>query len=147
MGNCNLPILMTLVVVSVVGFTSLAEAQSATCAQSLIPCANYINSTSPPANCCSSIKDAVDTQLSCLCGLYTSPGLLQSFGVTVEQALKLSKACGVDTDLTKCNVTAAAGPGSSTPGVVPGPDKGGAGRIGWTGFSTLFFGLASMMFY
>lgn len=30
---------------------------------------------------------------------------------------------------------------------VPGADKDGAGRIGWTGFSTLFFGLASMMFY
>jgi hypothetical protein len=105
MGNCNLPILMTLVVVSLVGFTSLAEAQAATCAQNLIPCANYINSPSPPANCCSSIKDAVDTQLSCLCGLYTSPGLLQSFNITVDQALKLSKACGVDTDLTKCNGT------------------------------------------
>ena len=103
MGNCNLPILMTIVVLSVVGFGSLAGAQTATCAQNLIPCADYINSSTPAANCCSSIKEAVDTQLDCLCGLYTSPGLLKSFGITVDQALNLSRACGVTTDLSKCN--------------------------------------------
>jgi hypothetical protein len=94
---------MTIVVLSVVGFASLAGAQTATCAQNLIPCANYINSSTPAANCCSSIKDAVNTQLECLCGLYTSPGLLPSLGITLEQALNLSRACGVTTDLSKCN--------------------------------------------
>ncbi|KAE8055981.1 hypothetical protein FH972_012784 [Carpinus fangiana] len=141
MGNCNLPILMTIVVLSAVGFASLAGAQTATCAQNLIPCVDYINSSTPAANCCSSIKEAVDTQLGCLCGLYTSPGLLKSFGITVDQALNLSRACGVTTDLNKCN---ASSPASPTP--VPGKDNSGAGRIGWTGVSTLFLVLGSMMF-
>lgn len=103
MGNCNLPILMTMVVLSVVGFANLAGAQTATCAQNLIPCAAYINSSTPAANCCSSIKDAVDTQLNCLCGLYTNSVFLKSFNITVDQALNLSRACNVTTDLTKCS--------------------------------------------
>ncbi|XP_059444538.1 non-specific lipid transfer protein GPI-anchored 7-like [Corylus avellana] len=140
MGNCNLPILMTIVVLSVVGFANLAGAQTPSCAQNLIPCAAYINSSTPAANCCTSIKDAVDTQLDCLCGLYTSPGLLQSFGITVQQALNLSRNCNVTTDITKCSN--ASSPTSPT----PGKDNNGAGKIGWTGGSTLFLVLGSMMF-
>lgn len=97
---------VTMMLVFLVGMTTLGGAQdnNTSCAQNLVPCANYINSKSTPAaNCCSSIKDAVANQLPCLCNLYTAPGLLQSFNITVQQALNLSRACGVTTDLTKCN--------------------------------------------
>ncbi|KAG6636990.1 non-specific lipid transfer protein GPI-anchored 7-like [Carya illinoinensis] len=149
MGGWKLPVSMTMMLVFMVGMTTLAEAQNSgntSCAQNLIPCASSINSTSPPAaNCCSSIKDAVTNQLTCLCNLYNAPGVLQSFGITVAEALRISRACNVNTDLTKCNATAPS-PTSvqPTPGV---PGKDAAGRIGWTGFSAIFFFLASMMFY
>ena len=103
MGNHNLATLMSISVVVLMMVTSVAKAQTADCASKLVPCASYINSTSPPATCCNPIKEAVATQLPCLCALYTSPGVLKSFGITVEQALNLTRACGVGTDVTKCN--------------------------------------------
>ncbi|XP_030948751.1 non-specific lipid-transfer protein 1 isoform X2 [Quercus lobata] len=148
MGIHNLATLMSISVVVLMMVTSVAKAQTADCASKLVPCASFINSTSPPASCCNPIKEAVATQLPCLCALYTSPGVLKSFGITVEQALNLTRACGVGTDVTKCNATAPSPTsGSVTPSGVPGSDGNGAGRIAWTGFSTLFFFLASMMFY
>ncbi|KAK9984594.1 hypothetical protein SO802_034119 [Lithocarpus litseifolius] len=149
MGNHNLVTLMSIFVVVLMMVTSVAKAQTADCASKLVPCANYINSTSPPpASCCNPIKEAVATQLPCLCALYTTPGVLKSLGITLDQALNLSRACGVSTDLSKCNATAPSPSSGSTPPGVPGSDGNGAGRIAWTGFSTLFFFfLASMMFY
>ncbi|KAK4557958.1 hypothetical protein RGQ29_007628 [Quercus rubra] len=147
MGNHNLATLMSISVVVLMMVTSVAKAQTADCASKLVPCANYINSTSPPASCCNPIKEALATQLTCLCGLYSNPAVLKSFGITVDQALNLTRACGVSTDLSKCNGTAPSpSSGSVPPPGVPGSDNG-AGRIAWTGFSTLFFFLASMMFY
>ncbi|GMY30091.1 non-specific lipid transfer protein GPI-anchored 7-like [Fagus crenata] len=147
MGNHSLPMLMTIVVVFMVGMmTSLAEAQTADCAQKLVPCASYINATNPPDSCCNPIKEAVATQLPCLCGLYTSPGVLKSFGITVEQALNLTRNCGINSDISKCNASAPSPTVSVSPPGVPGSNNG-AGRIAWAGFSTLFFFLASMMFY
>nr|XP_023879116.1 lipid transfer-like protein VAS isoform X3 [Quercus suber]POE77204.1 lipid transfer-like protein vas [Quercus suber] len=148
MGNHNLATLMSIFVVVLMMVTSVAKAQTADCASKLVPCASYINSTSPPASCCNPIKEAVATQLPCLCGLYSNPSVLKSLGVTVAQALNLTRACGVSTDISKCNATAPSpSSGSVTPSGVPGSDGNGAGRIAWTGFSTLFFFLASMMFY
>ncbi|KAF5478446.1 hypothetical protein F2P56_005005 [Juglans regia] len=148
MGGWKLPVSMTMMLVFMVGMTTLAEAQDSantSCAQKLVPCSSSINSNSTPAaNCCSSIQDAVINQLTCLCNLYSAPGLLQSFGITVEEALRISRACNVNTDLSKCNGTVQS-PTSQPPPGVPGTDA--AGRIGWTGLSALFFFLASMMFY
>ncbi|KAB1217062.1 Non-specific lipid transfer protein-like 1 [Morella rubra] len=150
MGCHNSPILLAVMVLLTVGLSTLVGAQNTpSCAQKLVPCANYINSSTPAASCCNSIKEAVDTQLACLCGLYTTPGLLQSLGITVEQALHLSRACGVTTDLSKCNATAPS-PASSVPPppAVPGNDGVyGASRIGFAGLSILFFFMASMLFY
>ncbi|XP_075641084.1 non-specific lipid transfer protein GPI-anchored 7 [Castanea sativa] len=144
MGNQNLATLMSIFVV-VLMMVTMAKAQTADCASKLVPCANYINSTTPPASCCNPIKEAVDTQLPCLCGLYSSPGVLKAFGITVDQALNLTRACGISTDLSKCNATAPSPSSGSVP--PPGVPGNGAGRVAWTGFSTLFFFLASMMFY
>ena len=103
MGNHNLATLMSISVVVLMMVTSVAKAQTVDCASKLVPCANYINSTSPPASCCNPIKEALATQLTCLCGLYSNPAVLKSFGITVDQALNLTRACGVGTDVTKCN--------------------------------------------
>ena len=103
MGNHNLATLMSISVVVLMMVTSVAKAQTVDCASKLVPCANYINSTSPPASCCNPIKEALATQLTCLCGLYSNPAVLKSFGITVDQALNLTRACGVSTDLSKCN--------------------------------------------
>lgn len=88
-------------------FVSMAEAQSSSgspsCAQELIPCADYLNSTNPPASCCDPLKKTVANELTCLCNLFYSPGLLQSFNISVDQALKLSQRCGVTSDISNCN--------------------------------------------
>lgn len=92
-------IMAILVVVVVMG---MAEAQTPSCASKLVPCANYLNSTKPGDECCNSIKQAVTTELPCLCNLYNTPGLLQSFGVSVDQALRLTQNCGVPVRLDQC---------------------------------------------
>ncbi|PKI49481.1 hypothetical protein CRG98_030098 [Punica granatum] len=94
-----------------------AEAQSSTpaCAQQLVPCANYMNSTNPPDTCCNPIREAVATERECLCNLYNTPGLLQSLGINVTQALQLTRACGVNADTGLCNASALSPSSPSTP--------------------------------
>uniref|UniRef100_A0A803PLZ3 Bifunctional inhibitor/plant lipid transfer protein/seed storage helical domain-containing protein n=1 Tax=Cannabis sativa TaxID=3483 RepID=A0A803PLZ3_CANSA len=84
----------------------MADAQVPSCASKLVPCANYLNSTKPGDDCCTSIKQAVATELPCLCNLYNTPGVLQSFGVTVAQALRLTQSCGVPVKLDQCKSSA-----------------------------------------
>ncbi|CAN1834284.1 Non-specific lipid transfer protein GPI-anchored 7 [Linum perenne] len=66
------------------------------CASKLVPCA-------PPATCCDPIKEAVKTELPCLCNLYNTPGLLNSFGINVTQAIGLTKRCGISADISNCS--------------------------------------------
>ncbi|CAN1834282.1 Non-specific lipid transfer protein GPI-anchored 7 [Linum perenne] len=74
------------------------------CASKLVPCAEYIgNTTKPPATCCDPIKEAVKTELPCLCNLYNTPGLLNSFGINVTQAIGLTKRCGISADISNCS--------------------------------------------
>ncbi|KAM6567203.1 hypothetical protein CsatA_026331 [Cannabis sativa] len=54
----------------------MAEAQMPSCASKLVACADYLNSTKPGEECCTSIKQVVATELPCLCNLYNSPGVL-----------------------------------------------------------------------
>lgn len=105
MGGCKC--LMSLVVVLALTM-SLAEAQSgtsATCAQELIPCMDYLNSSTstPPSSCCDPLKRTVENELACLCNLFYTPGLLQTFNISIDDALALSRRCGVTSDLTSCN--------------------------------------------
>lgn len=85
-------VVAVVVVVVAVGFV---EAQVPDCASKLVPCADFLKSNNPPASCCDPIKEAVATQLQCLCNLYTTPGFLESIGVNVSDAIHLTKACGV----------------------------------------------------
>ena len=93
---------MVLLVAAMVMAAGTAEAQQ-TCASKLVPCASYLNGTKPSSECCDSIKEAVNKELPCLCTLYNTPGLLESFGVTVPQALNITRACGVPVRLQDCN--------------------------------------------
>lgn len=91
-------------VVMAVMMAGVGEAQTtASCASQLVPCAPYLNSTNPPANCCTPLKQAVENDRDCLCNLYKDPSFLQSLGINITQALELPTHCGVSNDLSACN--------------------------------------------
>lgn len=94
---------MAVIAVAMVLVMAAKAQETQTCISKLADCAGSLNKTKPDQSCCTSIKDAVTTELPCLCNVFNTPGLLSSFGVTVEQALNLTKACGVPTDLSQCN--------------------------------------------
>lgn len=100
--------LLMIAVVVIMGTMMMAatvtDAQAA-CAQSLVPCAPYLNNATlqPQDDCCNPIRQAVTTQLTCLCNLFNDPTLLNSLNVSVPEALRVSRACGVTTDLAACN--------------------------------------------
>ncbi|KAK3224832.1 hypothetical protein Dsin_004694 [Dipteronia sinensis] len=136
-------------VVVVMATTSLTEAQQIPeCASKLADCAVFISNSTikPDTACCKSIADAVANDLSCLCTLYNTPGVLSSFNISVTDALRVSRDCNAGTDLSKCNSTASSP--MSPPGV-PGRDDNGAGsRVAWTGItSLLLFWASSMMLF
>ncbi|KAI9111039.1 hypothetical protein K1719_017914 [Acacia pycnantha] len=139
-----------LIAVAVIVATSSVEAQTSvpSCAQQLIPCVNYINTTTtPPTSCCDPIKQTVATQLTCLCNLYTTPGLLDTFGINVTQAVDLSRRCGVNSDLSQCKGSAPSpSSGTETPPATPGGGGSGAGRVAVTGLSFLFLFWATLLF-
>ncbi|XP_054790600.1 non-specific lipid transfer protein GPI-anchored 7-like [Prosopis cineraria] len=141
--------MLTIAVAVAVAVTiTSVEAQSVpSCAQKLIPCVDYINSTTtPPSSCCNPIKETVETQLACLCNLYATPGLLESFNINVTQAVALSRRCGVTSDLSNCKGSAPSP--SSTTSTTPattGSDNG-AGRVAFTGLSFLLLFWASLLF-
>ncbi|KAI4311669.1 hypothetical protein MLD38_036547 [Melastoma candidum] len=128
--------LLTLALVLALAVAARAQSTPAvaTCASKLTPCALYLNgTTTPSAECCSSIKDAVANDRACLCKLYTTPGLLASLGVNVTQALKLTQQCGASTDTSICSSLASAPGGSTTPATpaaVPGNDA--TKKAAWT---------------
>ncbi|CAH1453439.1 unnamed protein product [Lactuca virosa] len=79
-----------------------------TCVSKLIPCAQYLNATTkPPNSCCDPIKEAVATDLQCMCNLYENPAFLSGLGINVAQALRLPQLCGISYDTTTCNNTTA----------------------------------------
>ncbi|KAI3687588.1 hypothetical protein L1987_81288 [Smallanthus sonchifolius] len=132
---------LTVVTLLVMAVTiSTAQAQVQTCGQKLIPCAEYLNSTTtPPNSCCDPIKEAVANDLQCLCSLYQNPALLTGLGINVDQALRLPRLCGISSDTTACNTTQA--PGGSTTQPPPGNTPGGnnAGKIASSGVLSLVF--------
>ncbi|ESR53629.1 hypothetical protein CICLE_v10022260mg [Citrus x clementina] len=140
------------VIAAAIASTSLTDAQNTpSCASKLVPCASFLNTTTKPnAECCNSIKEAVANELPCLCTLYNTPGLLSSFHVSLEDALRLTRDCNVPSDLSSCKNSGAPSPGSSVPPPgTPGNDGNGAtAREAWAGItSLLLFWAASMMLY
>ncbi|KAD4384645.1 hypothetical protein E3N88_24813 [Mikania micrantha] len=138
-ASSSLTVVVTLLIIVV--SISTAHAQTQTCAANLIPCAQYINSTTtPPSSCCDPIRQAVANDLPCLCSLYQNPSFLAGFGVNVTQALRLPQRCGIPADVTACKTTAQA-PGGSTTQPPPGSTPGGnnAGKIASSGVIGLLF--------
>ncbi|KAE9597713.1 putative bifunctional inhibitor/plant lipid transfer protein/seed storage helical [Lupinus albus] len=146
MSMKSLVVTMVLMI-SIINFSEAQTTTVASCAQSLIPCADYLNSTNPPSSCCDPLKETVATQLKCLCDLFNTPGLLESFKVNVTQALGLSRLCGIKSDLSSCSAGSAPSPSSSSipPPATRGGDSG-AGKVAFSGFSFLLLFWASMLF-
>ncbi|KAI9111126.1 hypothetical protein K1719_018001 [Acacia pycnantha] len=144
--------LLIAVAVAVTVVTNSVEAQTGvpSCAAKLIPCVNYLNTTTtPPNTCCNPIKQTVATELTCLCNLYSTPGLLESFNINITQAVGLSRRCGVNSDLSQCKGSAPS-PSSGTETPPPAPPRGGGGsgtgRVAFTGLSFLFLFWATLLF-
>ncbi|KAF7138876.1 hypothetical protein RHSIM_Rhsim07G0103400 [Rhododendron simsii] len=122
----------------------LADAQPA-CAAKLTPCAGYINGTgTPPTSCCGPLKEAVTNEMQCLCDLYDAPGLLQSFGINVTQAILLPGRC----NLVASNCSKVSAPTSNQPPpATSGNGSGVVGMIAWTILPGLLLFWASVMLY
>ncbi|PPR83785.1 hypothetical protein GOBAR_AA36927 [Gossypium barbadense] len=112
-------LLMVVIYVMLGTMTTVTDGQ-ATCAQKLVPCPPYLNnSTAKPQNsCCNPIREVVANELPCLCNLYKDPTLLTSFNVTVAEALRISRECGITTDLSACSATVTSPSSAPAP---PGP--------------------------
>lgn len=82
-----------------------AQAQTSTpsCAEQLVPCASYLNSTNPPESCCSPLKDAITNDLQCLCAIYNDPSILKSFNINLTDAGKLAANCGINSSIDRCS--------------------------------------------
>ncbi|EXB54438.1 hypothetical protein L484_018996 [Morus notabilis] len=140
MGYLKTTAMAVIAVAMVLAMT--AKAQTQTCISKLAQCADSLNKTKPDQSCCTAIKDAVTTEFPCLCNVFNTPGLLTGFGVTVDEALNLTKACDVPINLSQCNST------SPSPSPVPGGDNhNGAETTAWTGVSTLCVFFVSILFY
>ena len=92
------------------------------CLSKLMPCAAFIKSPNPPATCCIPLKDAIDKEVDCLCSLFNNQEILKTFNVTQDDALKLPKNCGADTDLSKCKTSGGGGKGNVHLGTNPNPN-------------------------
>ncbi|XP_008363859.3 non-specific lipid transfer protein GPI-anchored 7-like [Malus domestica] len=154
MGSYSISKLAMATVVVLLGMASLvgrsAGQTTPACAQDLIPCADYLKTTAQPAaNCCTAIKQAVATQFACLCNLFFTPGLLQSFGANATSGLRIATACGESMDTAKCKAAIGAPTPESTPGTpgTLGNDGSGSGKAEWTAFSATLLLWASVMLY
>ncbi|XP_022732671.1 protein YLS3-like [Durio zibethinus] len=143
--------LLIMAVLVILGTMATVTDAQATCAQKLLPCYPYlINATAQPQDdCCKPLREAVANDLPCLCNIYSDPNLLASLNITVTEAFRIARECGVTTNLSACNATAPA----PTPMSAPPPPghsgggNGGADRIALTGITTLFLFLISIAMY
>ncbi|ESQ29109.1 hypothetical protein EUTSA_v10023739mg [Eutrema salsugineum] len=122
-----------------------------TCVSKLVPCFSALTSTTkPPKDCCDSIKEAVEKELTCLCTVYNTPGLLSQYNVTTEQALNLSRRCDVNTDLSACSASGAPSPKAS---LLPPPagnkekNAGAGNKLAGYGVTTVILSLVSTIFF
>lgn len=75
------------------------------CIQELLPCQPYLLAPlNPPATCCMPLRDIITDEKECICKVFKNPEIMKSLNVTLEQALKLPKACGINNaDASLCN--------------------------------------------
>ncbi|XP_074264900.1 non-specific lipid transfer protein GPI-anchored 3-like [Silene latifolia] len=125
------------------------QATTPSCAEKLTGCFTYLNgTTTPPAACCTPLKDAVTNQKECLCDLYKNPVLLKGLGVNITQALNLPTRCNIPTHTAPadfCKGVAPSGsPSSTSTTPTGGTGSGSAATITGTGF---VFGLLMFVTY
>ncbi|CAN4075979.1 unnamed protein product [Withania somnifera] len=143
--------MFVLIMVALTAAFLTTEAQNTpSCASKLVPCAPYLSSPKPPAECCNPLREAITDDLDCLCKLYENPTLLPSLGINVTQALALPKACNIPGDLSACTKGGAPGPSSqaSPPPATPGggrDDNNGANKFVWSGMSIILVLCVSLM--
>nr|XP_043638860.1 non-specific lipid transfer protein GPI-anchored 7-like isoform X2 [Erigeron canadensis] len=145
----SVKVMVALVAISAISI-STTRAQAQTCASKLIPCGAYLNTTTkPPNSCCDPIKEAVATDLPCLCNLYKNPSFLSGIGINVTQALRLPRLCGLSYDASACDT--AQSPGGSTTPATPGnitpPRDNGVGKIASSGVIGLFLISSCVILY
>ncbi|EOY21385.1 hypothetical protein QUC31_007294 [Theobroma cacao] len=99
-----------------------ADADAAPCLQKLIPCQPFMHSPSPPATCCSPLTDVFTHDSQCLCKVFNNPEILKGFNLTLDEAMKLPKACGIDVDVSVCKKATA--PSASTTNPSPPSNSG-----------------------
>eukprot|EP01018_Ginkgo_biloba_P006064 Gb_16233 [translate_table: standard] len=119
MKRCSVFVGMVLVVLCCGGRDANAAEDSTSCVSSLTPCAGYLNSTNPPASCCTPLLKAIKTQQQCLCGLLNSSAIA-AFGINLTQALELPQKCGANANANACQKV---GGGASTSNATT-PSKG-----------------------
>ncbi|KAL4361250.1 hypothetical protein GQ457_04G011900 [Hibiscus cannabinus] len=73
------------------------------CIEKLMPCRSHVHSSSPPATCCTPLNDMIKKQGQCLCKIFNDQKFLKTAGLTKDEALALSKACGAKVDTSVCN--------------------------------------------
>ncbi|KAJ8432654.1 hypothetical protein Cgig2_011820 [Carnegiea gigantea] len=104
MARGKLSTVVVVIGVVMTAWTASTQAQTTPqqmpCIESLLPCAEFLNSTKPPATCCGPLMAAFKTQLQCLCDVFQNPAVAATMNVNVTQALQLPKNCGLDADPT-----------------------------------------------
>ncbi|XP_058086058.1 non-specific lipid transfer protein GPI-anchored 9-like [Magnolia sinica] len=114
---------LVLVLVALVSVAVVSGQDLPTCVAKLVPCAQYLNSTTPSETCCSSIRDAIQNDFECLCNLFNNPDLFKSLNINITQVLQIPKHCGIITDISLCDAPAPA------PAPAPNAPDGPAGTI------------------
>ncbi|XP_068635418.1 non-specific lipid transfer protein GPI-anchored 7 [Aristolochia californica] len=129
--------LIVVALMAALAASAWAQQQVPDCASKLIPCQNFLNSTSPPNSCCSAIRDAVTNELACLCSLFQQVDLFKALNINVTQAIELPQHCGMKEGVNACKAATAPAPVGGAPPGTPGGGENNAGSSGLVGASTL----------
>ncbi|XP_028762734.1 lipid transfer-like protein VAS [Neltuma alba] len=128
---------------------AVGEAEiDAGCAQSLVPCLDFLDSANPPLKCCNPLQEMVINDLSCLCYLYANTDFLQTYGLNRTISVRLVRRCGLTVSFASCQASSAPPPTQATLSqATPGADGGDAGRVPSTiGLSLVLLFCSAMLF-
>ncbi|XP_019156097.1 PREDICTED: uncharacterized protein LOC109152878 [Ipomoea nil] len=116
------------VVLLAAAMTEAQEEQLPSCAEKLIPCIEYLNSTGELAPCCDGLREVLANEVPCLCKLARDHGLLSFSKVEGDESPRspydLPRLCGVS-DTIHCDDDGDGAP----PPVVEHSTANGAGRM------------------
>ncbi|WOG96475.1 hypothetical protein DCAR_0415810 [Daucus carota subsp. sativus] len=85
---------------------------SVSCMEKLLPCQPFLvpGPAPPPANCCIPLKQLITNDTKCICDTFNNPLVRGSLNVSMDDIMKLPKACNETFDIAVCNAT---GPAAS----------------------------------